>query len=374
MKKIKIGLLSTQFTINYGAVLQAYSLFKKLEKIKTSDVCVIDYSPQGSRYGHYESYIFATPKDFILSVLKIINLKYRFSRKRKKQFFEKFVDHEFKLTKNKYYDNNQLKNAEFDLDIAIVGSDQVWNPKVIDDTSFYLDFIDDKKTIKSSYAASLGDELSPNELDIMVKKIKDYKAISLREPIQVELIKSKLQKEIDTLIDPVFLSSKDEWENLSKKSFIKLPKPYILIYEVNSPPNFAKYIEHLRKNINLDIIEISTRPFPKYKGVKTISYASPYDFLNLFSNAEFVITSSFHGVAFSSIFNKKFKCALNNERSFRQRHLLKSLSLESCEISNTSHLSSIDDIDIDWDNVNKNINNMVKESENYLNNVVNYVT
>jgi hypothetical protein len=370
----KIGLLSTQFTINYGAVLQAYSLFSTLQKSEGVEVTTIDYAPQGARYGHYETYSFQGIKNTVLSILKFINIGYRSSRIQKKASFQFFVTQEFSLTSKTYYTNNELLSADFSFDLAIVGSDQVWNPKVINDPSFYLNFINAQSTVKSSYAASLGDELSPDELTDLVEYISDFTRVSFREPIQVDEVQQKSRKSIDVLVDPVFLTTKNEWLELAKKSELDLSVPFILIYEVNSPPDFKEYVKYIKKHTQLKIIVVSTRPFSKYLGVYTISDAGPYDFLKLFSNAEYVFTSSFHGVSFSSIFNIPFSCVLNVERSTRQRHLLERLKISSCEVRNIDELSTNLNRKYNWNEVDKSIAKLQQTSNIYITELLENVT
>lgn len=370
----KIGLLSTQFTINYGAVLQAYSLFNTLRKIEGTDVTTIDYAPQGARYGHYEAYSFQGLKNSLLSTLKFANLGYRNSRAQKKSAFHAFVQQEFTLSAKTYYSNSELFEADFLFDLAVVGSDQVWNPKVINDPSFYLDFINAKNTVKASYAASLGGELSTIELTNLVEHLSDFTAISFREPIQVNEVQERTKKAIEVLVDPVFLTPKNEWLELADKSDLDLNEPFILIYEVNSPPNFKEYVDYIKSHTKLKIIEISTRPFSKYPGVHTISSAGPYDYLKLFSTAEYVLTSSFHGVAFSSILNKPFSCVLNIERSTRQRHLLTQLEISSCEVVDLDELTANLSTKLNWDTVNRNIAMLKQASNIYINELLENVT
>lgn len=372
MTKIKrVGLLSTQFTINYGAVLQAYSLYSNLKKNRNVDVLTINYAPKSARYGHFESYSFNGVKSSLISLFKIFNLGYRKSRKEKQNLFEDFVQSEFNLTEDIYLTNKELREARFDLDVAVVGSDQVWNPKVIDDSSFYLDFLPSNGKAKiTSYAASLGSELTQGEMKELLCNLKRFDNISLREPIQLEELRRLSGKDVKVLVDPVFLTSRLEWQELANKSRLTISEPYILIYEVNSPPSFKHYVNKLKKLSDFNILEISTRPFSKYSGVKTISNAGPYDYLKLFANAQFILTSSFHGVAFSSIFNKNFSCVLNAERSTRQRHLLEHLGLKDCEVVSPSDLSITESEKNNWEDVNNSIARLTSSSFEYIDEII----
>ncbi|WP_210442902.1 polysaccharide pyruvyl transferase family protein [Vibrio crassostreae] len=370
--KNKIGIVSTQFTINYGAVLQAYSLYKLVDKINNGNVEIIDYCPEGDRYGHVENYSFSSFKSTIVSLATLFNINYKHGRKNKKLGFSKFVSDEFVMTKSKYKTNEELKNANFDYNVCITGSDQVWNPRVINDDSFYLNFL--KSNVrKVSYAASIGDELDGEGLKILSQHIKDFHEVSLREPIQVEEIKELIEKDVAVNIDPVFLTSRHDWIELSKKSTLSKDNlgDYILVYEVNSPSNFKKYVESLKSKYSCKVIEVSTRPIPKYRGVENIPNASPYDFLYLISNAKFVMTSSFHGVAFSCLLNIPFSTALGNTRSGRQVNILNMFGLEHCIISNEKELYNNYDSNFDWTYVNECIENLNNESNNYLTRAIN---
>ncbi len=360
---MKIGLISTQFAVNYGAVLQAYSLSRFINDLDSVDsIETINYQPKLPRYGNVEFYSFDSLKSFIISLAKLFNVSYRNARIRKIQKFDIFVKIEFNLS-NIFLNSKDLQDGNFDYDLAIVGSDQVWNHNVIKDDIFYLNFLDCSKL---SYAASLGGTVDQKSLEILSQRIKNFKAISLREKDGVDFLERALNKNIKILIDPVFLTSKEYWFNLASKSYLNINEKYALVYEVNSPPNFKNYVEKLKKIVNFPIIVISTKAIPKYIGVKTISDAGPYDFVNVLSKATFILTSSFHGLAFSCIFNKQFACVLNSQRSERQHNLLQIFKLEENIVSSEDDLLKCITRNNDWDKVNEKIKDEIEKSKNFL--------
>ena len=94
----------------------------------------------------------------------------------------------------------------------------------------------------------------------------------------------------------------------------------------------------------------------------------PSEFLYLISNADCVCTDSFHGVAFSSIFNKDFyafKKRKDNNKSDNNRliDLLDRLNLEDRLISNDTN---IEYSSIDYMKVNEKLKQEKKKSEEYL--------
>ena len=364
-KRVSVGLISTQFAINYGAVLQALSLQLRLRKNPSLNVEVINYYPRGARYGHFERLDLGSLKGFVLSSVKYLNPMYRLARKRKLALFASFLRDNFIFSGEAINTAEDLHKSCQECDAYIVGSDQIWNPRVIDDDIFYLPFAGSTSR-KISYAASIGDRLPSGLLTALIDKISHFDWISFREPVQVGEIEERLERKIPVMVDPVFLTSKSEWVKISEQATLNIAGPYVLVYEVNSPPHFKKYVDFLTKQRGINVVEIATRPFPKYTGVKTISHAGPAEFLHLFGNAEYILTSSFHGLAFATIFEKRFSCALNFERSIRQRNLLQRLNLQDREVSDLSELEQNLIQDVDWNLVRVEIEKAVNESDLFL--------
>lgn len=66
----------------------------------------------------------------------------------------------------------------------------------------------------------------------------------------------------------------------------------------------------------------------KPKGVDQLfTHRKPQDFLSLFVNADFIVTNSFHGVAFSINFNREFVFVPRSEFNDRILSLLKKTGL-----------------------------------------------
>lgn len=84
-----------------------------------------------------------------------------------------------------------------------------------------------------------------------------------------------------------------------------------------------------------------------------------------FANAEYVLTNSFHGTAFSIIFNRKFKVELETKKNFniRSRDLLL-----NCGLENGILMSTEDDyiFDNDWERANCLLADMKSKSLEYI--------
>lgn len=361
MKKMKkIGIITFHNTTNYGALFQCYALQKCLND--NNGLCEIVNYNNDHLVKNYDLNPFKSKsiKEFIKKII------YYIPENINKKSFKKFCDNNIKLSKEKYNEYN-IKNSNKKYDAFIVGSDQIWNYSLSgNDDNYFLKFCDDNKK-KNSYAASFG---SKNQYIInknsMKKLLQEFENLSVREDEMVTILKSDIkEKNIDNSIDPVFLLTMNEWDKLipNKK---KIKKTYIFVYEVARTPLLRDFAKKLAKKYGYEIIYLS-KAGKKMKGVKIKYCVSPIEFLSYIKNAKFVVTSSFHGMAFSIIFNKQFYFDTpDNSSEFGSR--LDSLS----RISNTMERKIVpnfeDNIfnDIEYSLVNVNVNNEIKKSFNYL--------
>ncbi len=79
------------------------------------------------------------------------------------------------------------------------------------------------------------------------------------------------------------------------------------------------------------------RPTKTYHKKDTISSANPIEFISLIKYADFIFTSSYHGMVFSLIFHKQFFASFS-ENSDRAESLLTSLDLKDHLIPHKSDI------------------------------------
>ena len=307
-KRKTVGLITIHNINNFGSALQTYATFKMVEKLGYQ-CTVINY-----KYPNYSNIIipkkqnsnFSLRNTFINPLLNFLNKR---NSVHKTRIFKSFFDKNLTMTKE-YSSKEELEKSLPNFDIYLTGSDQVWNPKYCgNDTTFLLSFApNDSKKI--SYAASFGNNEIPNEFaDIYKKLLFQYKYISVRESSGVEVLKDLTNKEAKHVLDPTLLLKSSDWNKISGS--IGSRKPYILCYILSysfNPFPFAyKLVEHIKKLTGYDVvwIEGSMKNILK-RGYKNVKDVGPKEFLGLFNEASFVITSSFHGTAFSINFNKPF--------------------------------------------------------------------
>lgn len=293
----KIGIVTFGRADNYGAVLQGYSLCRYINK-NFGRCEVIDFTPN-FMIGRYS--IFKLNKKNIKSILKsfigaFIRLPLNLKKKTRFESFRKLDD---TFSKEKY-----VGKLDDRYDTYIVGSDQVFNLELThNDIEFFMPRIDsDHKKI--TYAASVGvSSLSQDDEKVFKDNLEKFEYISIREKEGQKLIQKLFpEKNIQQHIDPVFLTSKSDWRKLIKARIVK--EKYILIYAFKD----FKLAYSIAKELDEDIKIVFIRnDFKKIADdVINIKAAGPLEFLSLIRYAEFVITDSFHGTAFSIIFEKNF--------------------------------------------------------------------
>lgn len=292
---MKVGIMTFQETNNYGAILQNYALQKALQKLG-AEAETIDYKSE---------YI---AKPYRLSHLKrkglfgygfglVGYICYAFRGKNNKKFRKN-------ISYSKPVCYEELKSLNGTYDKFIAGSDQVWNYNLTGhDDAYCLNFVDDCSK-KCSYAASLGvKEVSEEDGRWFVEKLADYNHLLVRERSAAALLTSLLKRDVTTVLDPVFLLKKEEWNEVIPERLVK--EKYIAVYQLGISKEMVQYAKETAKKYGCKLIFL---PFPMIglaKGKYHIS-AGAAEVLNYLYYADYVITDSFHGTALSIIFQKKF--------------------------------------------------------------------
>ena len=361
----KIGILTFQSTVNYGAQLQNFSLQEYISNCgKIFETYVINYN---------NSTINSVEKNLYLKEQKNIKdfIKYIKNGKSKRSKWNKFEDFRKKyINLTDEYNIENIDKLEEILDYYIVGSDQVWNLDITgDDYTYFLDFVkNDNK--KYSYAASLGKNSfnfqQENKVHNLLSK---FKVIYVREKSAEKYLKSLKIKNVETVMDPTFLLSKEEWVNKFKIHFSYEKQKYILVYMIDNIKTNFKKIKRFAKENNLKIIYI-TSDFMSVSNVKNIRDASPVDFLNYICNAEFVVTGSFHAICFSLIFNKNFFYILNksNGRNSRILDLMELTDIN--DYNDITEKQSIERINLNYKLINDNLDRYITKSKNNLKSII----
>lgn len=324
MKK-KIGIITFHRAHNYGAVLQAIALQEVLKE--KYEVNIIDYNPEFL----VKPYKIFTSKDNSNTILQffskknllsILTLRSKINRRKK---FESFINHKLNLSEE-VTEENMCQH----FDAYIFGSDQIWNHEITSGINpiYWGNFTTKSGAKKISYAASLGHaKVNINVKESIKNSLNNFYAISVREKEAVNILKEVTNTEIKEVVDPTLLFDSTFWNSHAIKPKIK--EKYVLIYQVRDNPNTNLVAKKIAKDIGGVVIEIPAK-LSKKSIFDKYAATSPEEFLGLFKYANFIVTTSFHGTAFSIIFNKPFYTLnLEDGSENRAKNLLLNVGLEN---------------------------------------------
>ncbi len=275
-----------------------------------------------------------------------------------------------------YGSYKELKNeCPHAYDKVITCSDQLWSPSALGSGFYNLMFVPETMR-KISWASSFGVSDIPWYQRIRTKKyLTRIEHISVRENRGAEIIKALTGRDVPVLMDPVFVFNKEEWNQLVPEA-----KPewdnYIFCYFLGGNSEHRVAAKALAKKNGMKIVTL--RHLDQYvDDDETFGDVAPYDvdpvrFLNILRNATYICTDSFHGTAFSIIFEKKFvvfeRYSDNsaNSKNSRIESLCENVGLVGRRYTDIEHISEIIEKDIDYTTVSQKVDWYRENTKKYL--------
>ena len=306
-----VGILTMNLRENMGGILQAYALYKEVEQLGHTPILfrlsrdesplkrmlrkVMERNPFAGIYDHnhiHQRFLNCQPMcDFVDRA---------FSRKTKIVSSEK----DFITTGNA-------------LDAIIVGSDQVWRYAYVGNKieKYFLKGIDNS-TKKIAYAASFGISEWEGHNDAQNKELEDllqqFDYVSVREQSGIAILENTFHYTKGSVcLDPTLLHPASFYDELietySKSNETPLPRSkYILAYVLDLSSEKMRSIEGYAQKQGMEVVFAS---IPTHK-----QSLSPASWLAHMRSADMVITDSFHGTVFSSIYHRPCICLGNSKR------------------------------------------------------------
>ena len=258
---------------------------------------------------------------------------------------------------------------------AITCSDQLWSPSALGSGFYNLMFVP-TQTPKVSWASSFGVSRIPWYQKGRTKKfLKRIENISMRENRGSEIVKELTDRDVPVLMDPVFAFDRQVWDEMVPTAPSEWGE-YIFCYFLGSNPEHRKAANELAAKTGLKIVTM--RHLDRYvAGDESFGDFAPYDvdpvrFLNILRNATYVCTDSFHGTAFSIIFEKKFLVfdrynnKSSNSKNSRIDSVCANLGLENRRFSSTETIKDDIDKDIDYVSVSNKVADYRAATHKYL--------
>ena len=184
--------------------------------------------------------------------------------------------------------------------------------------------LENQRTI--AYAPSVGAVTEETAVpEDVFSGLKHLDRISGRDVESLKFVERACGRKAEKMLDPTFLYNFDmdiERENIKPK-----PYRYILIYDCKLTEPMAKQLQEYAKKNDLKIIGAGDYKTFYDEGFIDLT---PYEWVDLFRNAEKVITGTFHGTVFSIKYNKSVLCyPTEKNRINKIRSLLSDMKIAS---------------------------------------------
>lgn len=368
---MRLALISFHNAANYGASMQAYALQRFLSD-KGYDCEYINYVNDTRKHMYSMSFLVmdSLRKKKIGAAIKyaigspFLNIR----KARFKRFYTKYL----KQTKKVYTTSQEASELNDLYDFFIIGSDQVWALENNGgDMAFFLDFVADNRK-KISYSSSFGlAEIDDKYREQYTKCLSSFHSLAVRETIGQRIIKELTGREATLVVDPVFLLSKQQWEDIMPRR--KLNERFVFSY-TNTDCQISDFLStgYPMEGRKHYILSSHTRPGDFInKNVRVKYCMPPQEFLRVIYDAELVVTASFHCLALSILFNKPFVVLLMGDKGKDERlvNLLTQLGLKNRIWSPSMTVNDIK-APIDYEQVNKKLDQLKLHSLDYLKNAL----
>ncbi len=374
----KIGILSV-YNHNYGSVLQAYALQKRLEQLGYNTEIIryrkTNYVKQAMRLLYFPLLKATVKMKWKKIYCKVFQKNiYEYILVSRESAFTEFIKKNLTFSEV-YCGKKALEKATQKYIGFVLGSDQVWNPMNLGGDFYTMMFIPDSK-VKITYAPSFGVARIPSA---QIEKTKKYLSridyISVRETDGIRIVGELTGRKVPQVVDPTILIDRAVWDELKGKEKL-IKEKYIFCYFISTNATYRNFAKRLSRKTLLKIVSIPhVDEFVRADvdfGDIVPEGVGPAQFVNLISNAEYVCTDSFHGTVFSTLYEVPFftfsRYSGDGKDSTNSRlySFLKLIDMEERLYSGEADITDKDLRVINFEKAKKNLDSLRKNSEDYL--------
>lgn len=369
----KIAVVNRTNLKNYGSVLQVYALYEVVKSLKYDTEVVWEAGNLSKNYDIRPVKLLSTGCKLLMNPQLIKStfssvqyVQQKVISDKTVQLFDSFVENNIQRV---FFPAKKMNKHDVGAmyDKFICGSDQIWcTTTLYVDPLMYLRFAPMEKRI--AYAPSLGRDFIPDYNRREMKRyINDIPYVSVREHKGQKLIKELTNRDVPVVLDPTLLLQKSEWDSIKKEPTIQ--NDYIVCYFLSTPTieTQNKLLQFL-KRCEKKVVALNSRLEYVEKEIN-VEYpdCGPQEFIGFISDAEYVLTDSYHGMLFSIIYHRPF-CSIEREygeydQSSRQHSILEMLGLGEryCRVQDPI----VEDL-IDFPAVQRILDTEKSQSLNYL--------
>ncbi len=372
---------------NYGTSLQGYAMLRKIKDMGY-DVEVVYYKKQLSFMQKlifvWNAYRVGELKQIIMRLNSGKAMKkhprYAAETKQRTKAVNGYKEKKLLPLFHEYCGYKALHEGSKNYDVIVVGSDQVWTPMSLPNKYFNLLFVADEVR-KVAYASSFGVSVIPafQRKDTGAYLDRFYK-IGVREQKGKDIVDTLSHRTAQVVADPTLLLSRLEWEeeiNVTPNYKITTDEPYIFCYFLGTNQEARKAANELKRQTGYKIVTIRHMdeyvPNDERFGDEAPYDVDPNDFVRLISKAAYICTDSFHCSVFSIIFHRqfmtfyRFAVGAATGRNSRIDSLFGLFKLQDRLYH--GDISMID-ATIDYEYVDKRLNELRQESIDFLKNAL----
>lgn len=304
---MKVGIISMQRVCNKGSFLQAYGLKKMIESLG-HEVVFVDYEvgkPTMKTQADKRQYIMLKMRNMFINIFLNHKLLRGILPKEYKHIviereeYKKFIAKHLGVTDDKCY--------RLPVDVLVIGSDEVFNCTQINpEVGFSPEIFGANNQAKKvmSYAASFGNTtyqklVEFGKVEELKKYLSSFSSVSVRDCNSFAVVEKITGKKPEINLDPVLMydympTIKDE----------QIRKDYIIVYAYRSriTQEEADTIKAFAKRVGKKLISVSGQ----MDFCDEHLTLNPFEGLNFYRHADYVITDTFHGTIFSIINRKPF--------------------------------------------------------------------
>lgn len=340
---MKCGIVTVYNSENCGSYLQGYAMAKFLQKNGHEAVFI------RQNFGDHS----ASRRNYLIRLAKMV-LRRKFMGaklmvKRRKLFRQAIAQH-----------LRVVKNAN-GLDYCLLGSDVIWDVTgglFRNHHPFFWGTQFPTKVI--SYAASIGFSKKEDleKMNFIRSSLENMEAVSVRDEVSQTLLQPYCDKEIRLVCDPTYLIGREDYDKIAKPT--ELNKFIFLYCYGNLPAADRNAIQETAKTEGLKIVSFgSDNPW--------CDLNLPYDpllFLSIYNKADYIITNTFHGTVFSTIYEKRF-AVVNNDKQ-KVLNVLKMCGLSDKMTLTAADYATILHGNFDYEKARQNIARERTNSLDYL--------
>jgi hypothetical protein len=298
---MKVTILTFHTPPNYGALMQTYALQEVFKRI--------GYNVEIMDYRHYK-------------------INYSFADKIYNRRFDHFRKYYLNIGKKTMYNYEDAKDDNFDSDLYVVGSDQVWNPFITGDSKYiyFFNFLPINKQM-ISYAASFGVtewRFDNDETQNIKRLLARFSLVTVREESGVKLCNEQLGVSADCVLDPTLLLG--DFDSLVSSNSLR-ENNHIVAFLFNHNPEVYNMLRGLKAQYKVPVKLLNwLRPV---RGLSNIVYPGIKTWIKSIAEAQLIITDSFHGMCFSILYQRQFIVLIaHKDRVTRIENVLKLLGLK----------------------------------------------